>query len=194
MIYDFDIAKLIRRYVPVALRHPINLQWAYVLCSWLARIHSEFLAWRQDTIIAEYRYNGLIHSLEWMLNDRFDTLDRRIYITVVDQIPVYYHQDQADPTAAVLMDEGQMSGYYHLDQGAAVANYDYEFLVHVPVSLSFDDELMFQLLDLYRYAGRRPAIRLFDALDQTVDIILYPGLELPANAPTPIGPNNLPNA
>lgn len=194
MIYDFDIAKIIRRYVPVAFRHSVNLQWAYVLCSWMARIHDEFLVWRQDTIIAEYRFNGLIHSLEWLLNDRFDALDRRIFITVVDQTPVYYHQDQADPTVVVYMDDGQMSGYYHIDQAMAASNYDYEFLVHVPTSLTLDHERMFQLLDLYRYAGRRPAIRLFDALDQTVALILYSGLGPSANAPTPIGPNNPPNA
>lgn len=173
MLYTFNIPLLIRRYVPVWFRHVPNLAFAYVLCSWLARIHYDFLEWRTGRILAEYRYNGLLHSLERMLNDRFDTVARRIYITVLNQLPVYYHLGDSAPAITGHLSEGMLSGYYHLADGAVPEVYTHEFLVHVDVSIPFTADEMFRLLDIYRYAGRRPAIQTY-GFTGDIDLILYP--------------------
>lgn len=183
MIYTFNIPTLVKRYLAPELRMPRILALGRVLLSWLRVIHLQFLAWRTDEVLAQYRFNGLIHSLEWMLNDRFDAIERRIYITVVDQVPTYYHLSQGDPPAVAYSTEGMMTGYYHLDQDAVTDPYLYEFLVHVPADVVFNTTVMFALLDLYRYAGRRPAIRQFGPGDSTVSITLYPGITPPANSP-----------
>lgn len=181
MIYTFNIPTIIRRYVPTWFRHTPNLQWAYVLCCWLEHIQSDFEGWRERQIIGQYRYNGLIHSLEMMLNDGWDNITRRIYITVADQAPAYYHLGDGAPPIVQYATEGELTGYYHLADGAIAEVYEYEFLVHWPVSLSFDPESVFAKLDLYRYAGRRPAIRLFGPGDVTIEIITYPGNIPPFN-------------
>jgi hypothetical protein len=128
------------------------------------------------TIIAfDYRYNGLVHSLEWACNDRFDPVQRRIYITVPEQLPVLYYQDAAEPPVAYLDDPGGYAAYYCLDEDElnTASQYTYEFLVNVPVSIAFQNAQMFTLLDLYRYAGRRPAIRRFDVDENTISIVLH---------------------
>lgn len=184
MLYDLDITAIASRNVPRWFRHVRNLAFVRVLARGLAVIHEEFLAWRQDTIIAQYRFNGLIHSLEWALNDRFDPVERRIYITVVEQVPSYHHVEDGGAAVVHALPEGMLSGYYHLDtdgEGGA-EQYLYEFLVHVPASITFAPPGMFQLLDLYRYAGRRPAIRRFNELtDGQVQLILHPMHNPPAN-------------
>lgn len=187
MLYSFDIPALIKRYAPGWFRWPVNLQLAQALCAWPARIHAEFLVWRQQEIIDQYRFNGLIHSLEWVLNDRFDPIDRRIFITVVDQVPFLTHLDEAEPAVMGMVDESDSTGYYFLDETAPVATYRYEFLVQVPSPIAFVPQQMFDLLDLYRYAGRRPAIRLWwptPATQVPGGIIFYPGLEPAGNLVT----------
>lgn len=183
MLYDFDLVKIIRRYSPTWFRWPVNQAWALALLSWLGRIQQAFLAWRINTIIEEYRFNGLIHSMERLLNERFDSVLQRIYITVVDQYPVLYHADDGQLAMTAMAEAGQLTGYYHLPDGAVAQPYLYEFLVHVPAEITFTPKVMFDLLDLYRYAGRRPAIRRFYPDDSDAELILYTGLFLPANEP-----------
>lgn len=189
MLYNFDIPKLVKRYAPGWFRKPRNLQFTQALLSWPARIHTEFLLWRQQEIIDQYRFNGLVHSLEWALNDRFDPIDRRIFITVIEQVPFVWHLDDGEPSGYSMVDEADSTGYYYLDESSPVAMYRYEFLVNVPTAVSFVPKHMFDLLDLYRYAGRRPAIRLWwPTPDVEVDIIYYPGLEPAGNSLTPMPP------
>lgn len=188
MLYDYDLVKIIRRFSPIWFRWPVNIAWARVLLSWLGRIHNDFLLWRTNTIIEEYRFNGLIHSLERLLNERYDSTLNRIYITVVDQYPVLYHAADGTPATTSMAVEGQLMGYYHLPDGAVPQLYVYEFLVHVPADLTFVPKVMFDLLDIYRYAGRRPAIRRYLPDDTEVEIILYTGLFAPANQPVPTDP------
>jgi hypothetical protein len=183
MLYTLNILLIIRRYVPTWFRHAPNMAYAFVLCSWVNRIHNKFLEWRTSEILAEYKYNGLLHSLERMLNDRYDGVQRRIYITVTPQVPVYYHLGDGQPAHVHYATEGMLTGYYHLDDGAVAELYEHEFMVHVPGGLGFDPNLMFADLDLYRYAGRRPALRLFGIGDTTIDIITYPGNQPVANHP-----------
>lgn len=165
MRYDFDIPTIIRRFVPVWFRKPTNLAWAYALarrCEW---IHTHFLVFRARDIEPLFQYNGLLHSLEWMVNDVFDPVQRRIYITVSPQVPVMYHHDQGDAAVVQFSDEGTLTGYYHLDEGEVHAPYRHEFVVNVPMALaSLNTSWMFELLDRWRWAGRRPAIRFFDPL------------------------------
>ena len=191
MIYDFNLPSLIRRFSPRWFRHAPNLQFAHVLLSGLSRIHALFLQWRTDEILDQYRFNGLVHSLEWVLNDRYDQPQRRIYITVEPQLPVYYHLGPQEPAIVHHLVEGFDSGYYHLTPGQSVTNYYYEFIVHVPGDITFNVPSMFDLLDLYRYAGRRPALRIFAVDDSTIELIYYPGISPVANGPIQIDPQIL---
>jgi hypothetical protein len=181
MIYTFDIALLIRRYVSPKFRHPENLQAAYVLCSWMNRIQQEFMNWRTFRILEEYRFNGLVHSLERLLNNYYDPAQDRIYITVVDQVPVYYHLGDGQAPIVHYAGEGVLSGYYHLDDGAVSELYTHEFIVHIPMDITIVPKAIFSQLDLYRYAGRRPAIRVFDPSDVTVAFFTYPSNDPVAN-------------
>ena len=99
-----------------------------------------------------------------------------------------WHLGDSEPGVIAYSTEGVLSGYYHLAEGAVPAPYLYEFLVHVPAEISFVPQTMFDMLDLYRFAGRRPAIRRFDGDDNTVSIIYYTGLQPAGNAPVVVDP------
>lgn len=174
MTYAFDIDELIRRFVPVWFRSLRNLSYTSAMASWCASIHQRFLGWREAVILPGYQYNGLLHSMEWMLNDAYDAVDRRIRITVYDQSPVMCHATEGDAVFVAHSDEGDVSGYSHLDEDAITEVYRYEFIVHVPVEIAaIPPRQMFERLDVYRFAGRRPAIRYHDAADATVGWSFY---------------------
>jgi hypothetical protein len=159
MLYDIDLPKIIRRYVPVWFRWPTNLQMGYVLLSRLGVIHLDFLA-KRDEVIAEYRYNGLKHSLEAAMNDHFDPVLRRIFITIDDQLAALYYQEPFEPPVEYFQDEGGMAAYHYLDESQlnVVIQYDHEFIIWVPIALSADENNILALVEVYRYAGRRPKI------------------------------------
>ena len=184
MIYDLNVPELIRRFVPVWFRKQRNLEWAYAAASWCVSIHQRFVLWRETEILPGYKYNGLVHSLEWRPNDTYDAGDRRIYITVTPQVPVLYHLNEGDPSVVAHLQEGDLNGYYHLDEADTTEVYRHEFLVHIPVELAaLDTQELFDRLDLYRYAGRRPAIRFFDTSDATVQMVYYNALSTLFNQP-----------
>lgn len=173
MFYDLNIPLLIFRYSPGWFRQVPNLPFAYALASWLERIQADFLTWREGAIIAEYRYNGLLHSLERLLNDRYDPIDRRIYIDVVEQTPGYWFLEDGQPAIVSFLEAGELTGYTFLEDGAIPEVYTHEFTVSVPAVVPFNPSQMFDLLDIYRYAGRRPGIRVFDVDDSTLATFLY---------------------
>lgn len=175
-IYDWNMRKLIRRYLPVKLRWPENVAWGFALNKYLVQIMALFQGVKQS-IAAEYAFNGLVHSLERLLNNTYDTTLRRIYISVPDQLPVLYFQDPEEPPVVYLQDEGVETGYFFLDveEINAAGQYRYEFLVNIPATLSIDPDGVFAILETYRYAGRRPAVRFFDASNNTVNISYLPG-------------------
>lgn len=184
MTYDLNIPELIRRFVPVWFRKTRNLQWAYAMASWCESMHQRFVLWRETVILPEYKYNGLVHSLEWMMNDMYDAVDRRIYITVTPQVPVYYHLTEGDPSVVSHVQEGDLNGYYHLDETDTAEVYRHEFVVNIPVELAaLNTQEVFDRLDIYRYAGRRPAIRFFDPSETTVQMVYYNALSPLFNQP-----------
>lgn len=157
MLYDFDIAAIAQRNVPRWFRHAKNAAFIRVIARGLAWIHTEFLAWRQDTIIDQYRFNGLVHSLEWVLNDRFDAVARRIKLQINDEVPFYYLQDN-DGQMVFALEDGMLANYYCLEETMGTVAPVAEFFILVPTDIALNTDELFDLVDLYRFAGRRPRI------------------------------------
>lgn len=159
MLYLYDLRKLLRRYSPVWFRWPVNQSMAYALCSRLLTLDVWFSGLRQDVAL-EWQYNGLWHSLEWALNDKFDPVQRRIWIDLPDHAdwtffgstedaPTDYFEDVADPLAHYFHDVADL---------ANAVLYPFEFDINVPDVLGLSPVAVFSLVDIYRFAGRRPRV------------------------------------
>lgn len=159
MLYTFDLRKLLRRYSPVWFRWQENQSLAYALCRRLGTLDVWFGRLRND-VVKEWQYNGLYHSLEWALNDKFDSVQRRIWLTLPDHIdytffgsiedaPIDYFEDVADPLAHSFFDAADL---------ANAVLYPFEFDINVPDVLGIAPTAVFAHVDLYRFAGRRPRV------------------------------------
>ena len=169
MFYTWHSDRLIRRFVPWWFRRgAVNMALARVAVGGVRRIQ-QLLAPVQEQLTAEYGYNGLKHSLERLLNDRWDAVERRIYITIPDQTPSLYCQDIEEPGTAWYDDVEELSAYHFQDieEGGI---YDHEFVVHIPAVVEFLPAEVFALLEVYRYAGRRPKINVV-SVDDDEDIL-----------------------
>lgn len=175
MLFDLDIPKLVERSLLVHLRRPKLMAFVRSLLKPAQNTHGELMAVRDD-IIAQYQYNGLKHSLEAMLNDAYDPIDRRIYITVPGRFEELWYQELTEQPIAWFEETEAVSGFIWntVAELNSIQGYTHEFMVNVPVMLPFDPDEMFDRLDVYRWAGKRPAIRTFGAFDTTFDIYLYP--------------------
>lgn len=165
-MYNFDLRKLLRRYSPIWFRWAENQSMAYALCWWLWRIDAHFFIPLRQRVALEYRYNGLVHSLEWMLNDRFDPALRRIYINTLAQLPYLYYRSLGEPPQSYYANAGNPTGFYHFDlsEFTLTPPYRYEFRINVPDALGITPKAVFEAVDTYRYAGCRPAVRSFDTI------------------------------
>lgn len=160
MLYTFDLRRILRRYAPDWFRWPENLSLLFAYCRWLLRIEDSSFAPLRAEVSEEYGYGGLLHGLEWVLNDRFDPVLRRIEITHHPKLPLLHYRDAGEAPVAFFGDAGAPSPYYFLD--AATLNtwqpFPFEFSVKLPDDAGGGPQAVFDLLDVYRFAGLRPRI------------------------------------
>ncbi len=157
--YDIDIAKVIRHHTPVRLRKTMRLAWLGVLLYGVQRLYDLFMIFRSDRL---YRltHNSQVCYMEAVLNDLFDSVDRRIYIDdgvfidpewlylTTEERPIWLAVDAADvgtvydsPTYLYTTDET-------IDRAPM-------FVVKYPLGLLFDEAKMRALIDRYRLPSRR---------------------------------------
>ncbi|WP_448529206.1 hypothetical protein [Raineya sp.] len=78
--YDFNLNKLIEQYLPIVLRKPKHLAWLralFVPFGAFKGFFLDFVASRRKEVIQ----NGQVAKLETLLNDLYDSVQRRIRIT-----------------------------------------------------------------------------------------------------------------
>jgi hypothetical protein len=99
-MFNFNInwSNLVWWNTPQAKRDNTNLSWLDVLISPVRDLHATFLQYRNDTIY-KVRFTGQIIYLEKFLNDKYDQINRGIYIDNVANIskPYLYNKSEQRP-------------------------------------------------------------------------------------------------
>lgn len=158
-MYSFQLSDIISRNLPHALRKPRVLAWLKNLTYPLTIIDSDFSQFR-DEIDEKYDWNGLKHSLEWLLNDRYDPVLRRIYIVVHETPAVAYWIDDYELGDTLWIDDHEMASLYWMDEEDynAIVPIDYEFTIRVWPGIEIDVQEVLDLVNRYRFAGLRPRV------------------------------------
>ncbi len=158
-MYSYDLPPIIKRNLPVALRKARALAWLKNLTMPLAEFDIEFQKLRGRTN-EKYDWNGLIHSMEWQLNDRFDPILRRIYIVVHDTPAVGSWVDDYETGNHLWIDDHEMSSIHWMDtvEYNAIVPINYEFTVRVWIGISIDLNEVIEIVDRYRFAGLRARV------------------------------------
>lgn len=172
-MFNTDWKRYIEESLQWDLRRPVMINWIYVLIRHIIILERGLRREERD-INKQYNANSKKFSLERKLNDEFDSLLRRIYVEDVDKLPVVFYQSGAEQPEAYYRSGLEQAEYYYRS-GDVLSNQstiDYELKVFVPQGLSFIPEQMYAIMQLYRFAGIRPRIFLYDTIGLTPDIAI----------------------
>ncbi|PQJ09487.1 hypothetical protein CJD36_019805 [Flavipsychrobacter stenotrophus] len=149
---------LVKDTTPTLLRKRKWLAWLNVLVSPIKWQYDAFTAYRNYTLYL-LSHNGQVVSLQAVLNDAFDPIDRQIYIDDTD-FPenIWLALDaELDPVWLPLDGEGEPV-WLATDDEVANAGSGPAFKVRVPVAVSllpiYSEYRLRGLVDTYRLAGK----------------------------------------
>lgn len=157
-IYDISFSSLILMFIPVRIREVRLYRILQCIAEPLVLLHDEFKNYVSGANY-ELQHNGQVMSIEKVLNDKWN--------------PGYDPTDH-DNTKSIYISDGEKPDrpYLHLqaedlpkyfDPPApqqylfSKAEYDAvycDFIINVPVAISFDEEVMRAIVDAYKAAGK----------------------------------------
>jgi hypothetical protein len=110
----------------------------------------------------ELKYNGQIINLQKRLNDLFDNTLRRIYLANISTIPIQYlysiTEFQDDYMYSIT--EAQSNSFI-MGSITEIGSEQYDFIVYVPVSLSYNSDQMNGIVKKYKLADKNYTIQTY---------------------------------
>lgn len=171
-MYNFNFHQLILLWMAPEERYPVREAWYRVFLEGLRLLYVDFLAWRERAV-RHASATGQVMWLERMLNLRFygvsawkslahPTAGGRIWIdNTANAIPnTYIYSDtEQQPVVTIYSDVEAQPPVYIYSQAEYASQYD--FIVMVPASLTFDQDEMTALVEEYKLGGVRFTIQTY---------------------------------
>ena len=154
MWYKLDFDKLAILLLPTFLRKPRLAAYLQALITPINNLYYTWYNWRIDNIYKLER-TGQICSLRGSLNDKFDPIERRIYIgdgQIYDTTYIFTEAEEQD----VWLDTETEADTLWLRTEAETADTGFDFIVYVPEAL-FKTQIhaLKAHIDFYRAGGKR---------------------------------------
>jgi len=159
--YIIDYNKFVVERIPEDVRVPEVIQYLLCLIVPIVWLYDRFVAFR-NYINYTLTITPQVVFIEMMLNNRYDTLLRRIYLRDgVDYNAIYFYtRAEAKPKYFYARSEVAMPKRYIYSRGEASA-ITYDFIVFVPSDISLDSDEIRSLIDAYKLAGKYYLIQTF---------------------------------
>lgn len=154
MWFNIDYNKLVVLLLPTFLRKPKLVGYLRALIMPLDTIYYKWYNWRIDNIY-KLEHTGQICYLRVSLNDKFDPIERRIYITDGLEYDTFYIYTEAEDRTIWVHTESENKPIY-LRTEAETADTGLDFLVYVPVEIyKKQKDALTAHIEFYRVAGKR---------------------------------------
>lgn len=157
--FDIDFFKLVAWLTPKPLRKEKFGVMMKACVYPLIYVHNLLIKYR-DAKLYQLSITPQVCYLERMLNDRFDYTQRRIYIIDADwHLPMFlFQEDELKPVFLFRESENRPKALYTEGESGAALN---DFVVMVPISLSFSEAEMRSLINSYKLFGTLYTIQKF---------------------------------
>lgn len=140
--------------LPVTLRKPSTAALAQILLKPLGSLYYKWYNWRQGNIY-KLEHTGQVCSLEGSLNDMFDSIERRIYITDGQFYDTFYVYTEAEEQSRFIYTESEPETTY-LRTESETADTGLDFIVIVPESIYRTQlDALHAHVKFYKAGGRR---------------------------------------
>jgi hypothetical protein len=152
-IYYFNWRKLIRWLTPQPLRKPRLLAFLRAFVSGVQHVHALFINFKLST---EYTLTitPQVCYLEKMLNDRFDFLERRIYITdAISVLPLWLALKVEDKPLWLALRSEQKPLW--LPMRSELSFFSGDFTIVVPADVVYDYDEFAARVNMYKLASKQ---------------------------------------
>jgi hypothetical protein len=139
---------------------PILKAWLYALIQPVIELYNIFYAYRTQTLYS-LSITGQVIYLEKLLNDKYNNGNTGIYIAdgSYKNAPFIYNTAEARPDTFIYNTaEGKPDFFIYNTAEYMVGN---DFIVMVPVAITFDSNEMTSLINLYKLAGKQFTIQTY---------------------------------
>jgi hypothetical protein len=154
MWYKIDWNILALDNTPTMLRKPAFAAFAQILLKPLNSLYYKWCHWRIDNIY-KLEHTGQVCSLRGSLNDKFDPIERRIYITDGNRYETTYIYTEAEAQDVFVNTENEDPTIW-LRTEAETADTGLDFIVWVP-ELLFNTQIygLKAHIEFYKAGGKR---------------------------------------
>lgn len=154
MWYKIEYTKLGILYLPTFLRRLNNLAFVQAFIRPIDSLYYLWSNWRTENIY-KLEHTGQVCSLRGSLNDKFDPLYRRIYITDGQEHDVFYIFTEAEQQDVWMHTEAENDVIW-LYTEAETADSGLDFIVYVPQEI-FNSQIegLHAHIKIYKQGGRR---------------------------------------
>lgn len=153
--YTISYSKFVSERIPEALRIQPLPQWVMALISPVVYLYSLLLAFRLY-VLYRLTITPQVCYLEKMLNDRYDTTERRIYIddgAEFSKLYVYLKSELKPVYIHTKAEDFEPKTFLYRKGEVTTGGFD--FVVFVPAVVAFDAVEIRALIDTYRLASKR---------------------------------------
>jgi hypothetical protein len=157
--YDIDYTKLALERIPQHVQEVEHNSWVQRLVSPFVYIYNQLLLFR-SSVLYKLTITPQVVYLEKMLNDRFDSALKRIYILdgLSYNATYLYTKPESKPQHAYTKPEANPLTLFTAGE---TTQFSFDFVVFVPVAVTFDVDEMKSLLNSYKLAGKYYSIQTF---------------------------------
>ena len=152
-IFELNIRNLLRNLLPTFLRKSGILSILNAVATGMQYLYSRIKTNRNANLY-KLNHTPQVASLEHLLNDRYDSAQRRIYITdgnfrqeillyrkvELRDIPIYQPEENSD----IFIYQSDETGFI-----------DESFIVHIPIELAILEQEIRVMVDAFKLAGRQ---------------------------------------
>jgi len=159
-MFNIDFNNIIQLMLPPFLRKPKNIEWLKALVKPVIDLYIIFYAYRTQTLYS-LCITGQVIYLEKLLNDKFNNGNVGIYIAdgSYNNAPFLYNTAEARPDTFIYKtSEGKPDLFLYNTAEYMIGN---DFIVMVPVAITFDSNEMKSLINLYKLAGKQYSIQTY---------------------------------
>lgn len=159
-MFDIDINKIFRRFMPHFLRKPVMLDYLASAAKAIKDVNINFVALR-DAVLLKLSFTGQTIYLEKLLNDNYDPVLRRIYIDNTNiQNYIYWRNVIESAPPFYLFNDSEVSAPVYLSNYSEVEA-SIHFIVNIPVAVTFDPIDVNADVRRYAQAGKTWIIETF---------------------------------
>lgn len=159
-IFNWSLPRLVVNFLVIEERKIKTVQWLFALIAPYKEMNSLFKIFRRAALY-KIEHTPQVYSMENVLNDTFDSILNRIYITdgLYKSAVYFYEPDENKPVHFYEPAENNAVYFYEPDE---LQKLDVDFVVVLPNDMSLSDAEMIRLkslVDYYRLPDKTYTIR-----------------------------------